>query len=177
MAATPVTRVWYATAGKSYLEARYNYDAEAGIGLSAGKQWGGTTATGWEWTATPTAGVIAGRCQGYSLGANLGLRYTGWTFSSAAQLTPAKGEGYAYSWSELGRYLGKAACVGAALQQDCRFHSGCTLSPGVTAQFSIAGWTLPIYVFNPFDKHVWLLMGVTREWVLHKSNANHKNAP
>jgi len=176
-ATAPVTRVWYATAGKSYLEARYNYDAEAGIGLSAGKQWKGSTAKGWEWTATPTAGVVTGRCQGFSLGANLGLLYKGWTFSSATQLTPAKGEGYAYNWTELGRSFGDNVYFGAALQQDCRFHSGSTFSPGITGQISAAGWTFPIYVFSPFDKRIWLLMGVTREWVLHKSNANKKNAP
>ncbi|HVU94221.1 MAG TPA: hypothetical protein VHE34_03315 [Puia sp.] len=177
LAAAPVTRVWYATAGKSYIEARYNYDAEENIGLSAGKQFGGTNAKGWYWTVTPTAGIVTGSCQGFSLGANLGLRYKNWNFSSAAQFTPAKGEGYACSWSELGRPLGNNAYLGAALQQDCRTGSGCTLSPGLTAQLSVAGWTVPLYVFNPFDKRVLLLMGVTREWVLQKSNANQKNAP
>ena len=177
MATAPVTRVWYATAGKSYIEARYNYDAGEGIGLSAGKQWGGATAKGWEWTVTPTAGLVTGRCQGFSLGANIGLRYKNWSFSSASQVTPAKGEGYAYSWSELGRSLNTNAYFGAALQQDCRSHSGCTFSPGLTGQLSVANWTFPLYVFNPFDKRVWLLMGVTREWVLHKSNVNRKNSP
>lgn len=177
MAAAPVTRIWYATAGKSYLEARYNYDAEKGIGLSAGKQLGGATAKGWDWTVTPTAGIVTGHCQGFSLGANLGLRYKAWNFSSATQLTPAKSEGYAYGWSELGRSLGNNLYLGAALQQDCRFGSGCTFNPGVTGQLTVAGWTVPLYIFNPFGKHVWLLMGVTREWVLHNSNANQKNAP
>ena len=121
--------------------------------------------------------MVTGPCQGFSLGANFGLRYHNWNFSSAMQLTAAKAEGYGYTWSELGRSFGNKAYMGAALQQDCRSGSACRLSPGVTAQLSVAGWTIPIYVFNPFDKHAWLLVGVTREWVLHKSNINQKSPP
>lgn len=147
---------------------RYNYDAEGCIGLSAGHRFG-VTATDEKrltWTVTPTVGITAGREQGYGLGANLGFSLRGWSFSSSVQVSPAR---YSYSWSELGVSLSSHVYLGAAIQQDGRSGSACVLSPGLTMQLSMAGWSLPVYVFNPFDKHVWLLVGLTREWVLHKS--------
>lgn len=176
LAMMPVTRVYYATTGKGYVEARYNYDAAETVGLSIGKQFGKEQPKDLDWTLTPTAGVVAGKNQGASLGLNSNLQFHDWSFSNSTQFTPMKKDAYFYSWSELGRSFGRKGYFGAALQQDCRSGASCSLSPGITGRLSIAGWTFPLYIFNPFDKRVWLLMGITREWVLNKGIDHPKNS-
>lgn len=177
-AAAPVTRVYFETATKNYVEARYNYDAEGCFGISAGRRFESNRAgnKALAWTLTPTVGLVTGNCQGFSLGANFGVRFHAWNFSSAVQFTPAKTEGYGYSWSEAGRSFGDKIYLGVALQQDWRFTSACRWSPGLTAQLSLGSWTLPVYIFNPFEKGVWLLAGLTREWVLHKKPDHPKKS-
>jgi hypothetical protein len=172
--AAPVTRVYYQGNGKGYVEARYNYDAERTAGLSVGRSFDAPAGKALAWTLTPTIGWMAGDCHGLSLGANVSVEYKGWDLSTAAQVSPAKQTGYWYSWSEVGRPVGNRLYVGVALQQDCRFGAGCTLTPGIQGRLLLAQWTFPVYIFNPLNNGAWLLAGVTREWTGQKKIADHK---
>jgi hypothetical protein len=178
-ATTPVTRVFYQGSGREYVEARYNYDTEGSLGISLGRTFSVTIKDrkDMSWSVTPTIGVIAGRCQGVSFGTNFTGEYQSWSFSTSIQAAPMRTAAYAYSWSELGRSFGNRFYLGAAIQQDCRSGSTCLLSPGITGQLMMGAWTFPVYVFNPVDKRVWLLLGIVREWTLHKTFDHHEKPP
>jgi hypothetical protein len=171
--------VFYQSRGREYVEARYNYDAEGSLGISLGKTFTTTTkdANTLSGSVTPTIGMIAGRCQGVSVGTNFSGGYKAWSFSTSIQAAPLHTRSYAYSWSELGRSFGDKLYLGGALQQDCRSGSACLFTPGITGQWAMGAWTFPVYIFNPLDKRVWLLLGIVHEWTFHKNFDHHEKPP
>jgi hypothetical protein len=181
-ATTPVTRFYYQQRNNWYVEGRYNYDAVQTAGISAGRSFGNDpdTKKGLAWSVTPTVGWMTGRSHGTSIGTNLALDYHGFYFSSTLQASaaPAKDGGYWYNWAEIGKHTGSSLVLGIALLQDCRYGSGCTITPGIEGQFLYHEWSFPVYIFNPLDNRVWLLLGVTREWGLYNRKiANLKKPP
>jgi hypothetical protein len=180
-ATTPVTRFFYQTNDSWYGELRYNYDAEQTAGIGVGRTFGYDPGTknGAAWAITPTIGWVTGKFNGTSVGTGLTIGYHGFYLSSAWQTGPAaaKDGGYWYNWSEIGRQVGGSVYLGIALMQDCRYGEGCTITPGIEGQFLFHKWAFPLYIFNPQNNRVWLLLGVTREWGLHKKIANHKKPP
>src|SRR6267142_4850980 len=172
-------RFYYRNNSGFYADLRYNYEAERTAGVSLGRSFRGDAGarSDWAWSVTPTVGWMTGIFRGLSLGTHFSLDHGQWSFSSMVQVSPAKDDGYGYSWSEVGRSFGSRFYLGGALQQDCRFGSGCVFTPGVQGQLLLGEWTFPVYCFVSSGTGAWFLFGVTREWGLRKKLVNLQNTP
>jgi len=114
------------------------------------------------YSITPLAGLVTGRFNGGSVGANVALDYKKISFSSQSQYTFSienRATNFTYSWSDLTYQFKGWAAAGASLQQTRgQFEKG-ILVKGVYKNLS-----MPLYVFNPTSPERYFVVGLNLEW-------------
>lgn len=147
-----------------YAEARYGYEAQNTISLCIGKSYsGGNRLT---WTITPLVGGAAGKFLGASAGVNAEFKYKKTSFSSQAQYSLSanhSNQSFLYSWSDISQQIYSWWYAGISLQHTCgnQFHK---LETGILTGFELHNCTIPIYLFSPYNKNRYLVVGLNLTW-------------
>jgi hypothetical protein len=152
--------VGYCTPGNWYFEARGNYEAINSASLYFGKTFKKKASI--SYSVTPIAGLVMGRLNGGSVGANLALDYKKISFSSQSQYTFSienRATNFTYSWSDLTYQLKGWLAAGISLQQTRGLSEKGILVKGVYKNLSI-----PLYVFNPTASERYFVLGLNVEW-------------
>jgi hypothetical protein len=157
----------YTTAKNWYGEVRYNYEDINTVSVYAGK----TFSSGddeWSYSATPMIGGLMGTMQGGAAGANIDVSYGKLFFSTQSQYAFSmrdKMNKYFFSWSEIGVEALPWLYGGLALQQTNPYREKGAMEGGCTIGLMIKNWTIPLYIFNPFEnENKFFIVGVNWEW-------------
>jgi hypothetical protein len=152
--------VGFNTTGNWYIETRVNYEATNSVSLYLGKTFKKKALI--SYSITPLVGLVAGRFDGGSVGANVSLDYKKISFSSQPQYTFSvanRATNFTYSWSDLTYQLKGWVAAGVSLQQTRgQFEKG-LLVKGVYKNLS-----MPLYVFNPASPERYFVVGLNLEW-------------
>ena len=169
LSSAQVPRIYYQSPNNWYGEARYNYDAEQSFSIYAGRTF--TRQDTLAYSLTPMAGIVAGKFKGGSAGMNMVLDYRRLSFSSVFEYCfSGKNNSFFFNWSELGYQLTKHLYAGLALQQTCMYNTTTVWEPGLQLGLSFGKWVFPVYAFNPGNSKKYFVLGITREWELHKQH-------
>ena len=151
-----------------YAELRYNYEDVKTVSFYSGK----TFYTGKERQISiiPMIGISTGTFTGISAAckaeAEEGLFFFSTEFQYSKDLKNADGS-FMFSWSEAGVSVFEVGFAGLAMQTT--FQKGDSIiEPGLVAGFSAGRVTVPLYLFNPFDKGKWFLLGINYEFQIKK---------
>lgn len=150
----------YCTPGNWYFEARGNYEAINSASLYFGKAFKKKALI--SYSIIPIAGLVLGRFNGGSVGANVVLDYNKLSFSSQSQYTFSVenvAANFPYSWSDLTYQLKKWMSAGVSLQQTRGLFEKGILVSGTYKNLSI-----PLYVFNPATSERYFVLGLNVEW-------------
>jgi len=152
--------VGFSTTNNWYVETRVNYEATNSVSLYMGKTFKKKAVI--SYSITPLAGLVAGRFNGGSVGANVTVDYKKISFSSQSQYTFSvenRTTNFTYSWSDLTYQLKGWVGAGVSLQQTRgQFEKG-ILVKGVYKNLS-----MPLYVFNPAASNRYFVVGLNLEW-------------
>jgi len=166
---TPVTvpMAHYTSSKKWYGEVRYNYEDINTVSVYAGKKFS-VEENEWSYSATPMVGGLMGAMQGAAAGANIDVSYGKLYFSSQSQYAFSMRDRmnkYFFSWSEVGFEALPWLYGGLALQQTNPYREKGVMDGGCTIGLTIKNWTIPLYVFNPFENESkFFIVGVNWEW-------------
>ena len=152
--------VGFYTPGNWYAEARINYEATNTVSLYIGKTFKKKALV--SYSITPLAGLVSGRFNGGSVGANATVDYKKISFSSQSQYTFSaenQATNFTYSWSDLTYQLKKWVGAGLSLQQTGRQFEKGILVKGVYKNLS-----MPLYFFNPTASNRYFIVGLSLEW-------------
>ncbi len=151
-----------------YAELRYNYEDLKTVSFYSGK----TFYAGKEKqiSITPMIGVSSGTFTGVSAAckaeAETGLFFFSTEFQFSKEIKNADGS-FIFSWSEAGISVFESGFAGLAMQTT--FQNGDRLiEPGLVAGFSAGRVTVPLYLFNPFEKGKWFLLGINYEFQIKR---------
>jgi hypothetical protein len=152
--------VSYSTPGNWYFEARGNYEAVNSVSLYFGKAF--TKSALISYSIIPIAGLVMGKFNGGSVGANITLDYKKISFSSQSQYTFSvrnRATNFTYSWSDLTYQLKQWMSAGVSFQQTGKIFEKGILVRGIYKNLSI-----PLYVFNPAASERYFVLGLNVEW-------------
>lgn len=152
--------VGYHTPDNWYIEARGNYEAINSASLYFGKPFKKTALI--SYSIIPIAGLVIGRFNGGSVGANVVLDYKKISFTSQSQYTFSienRATNFTYSWSDLTYQLKEWVSAGVSLQQTRGIFEKGILLRGTYKNFSI-----PLYIFNPATSERYFVLGLSVEW-------------
>ena len=115
-------------------------------------------------------GVSAGTFTGVSAAckaeAETGLFFFSTEFQFSKEIKNADGS-FIFSWSEAGISVFESGFAGLAMQTT--FQNGDRLiEPGLVTGFSAGRVTVPLYLFNPFEKGKWFLLGINYEFQIKR---------
>lgn len=151
-----------------YAELRYNYEDVKTVSFYSGK----TFFSGKERqiSITPMAGLAVGEFTGISAAckaeAETGILFFSTEFQYSRDFKNADGS-FMFSWSEAGVSFLDYGFAGLAMQTT--FQKGASfIEPGVVAGFSAGRVTVPLYLFNPFCKEKWFLLGINYEFQIKR---------
>lgn len=151
-----------------YAELRYNYEETGALSLFAGRSFsGGKSIT---YTMTPMIGFSTGGFTGISVALNTDIEWKDFYLSSQTQYSRDMNkneDNFFFNWSELGYSINEYFFTGIAAQYT-RDHSGEEFHPGVIAGLSIKDFSFPLYVFNPFLRGQYFILGVSYEYSFKK---------
>ncbi|WP_295675106.1 hypothetical protein [uncultured Mucilaginibacter sp.] len=150
----------YCTPGNWYIEARGNYEAINSGSLYFGKTFKKEALM--SYSVTPMAGLVIGKFNGGSVGANITLDYKKLSFSSQSQYTFSienQAGNFTYSWSDLTYQLKVWVAAGVSLQQ-----TGGLLEKGILVRYIYKNFSIPLYVFNPATSARHFVLGLDIEW-------------
>lgn len=157
--------VHYTGSKKFYAEARYNYEDINTASVYAGRSFKGGKKTAF--TITPMAGVVFGKYNGVSAGANSEIDIAGFNFCSQLQYTvniKNNMENFFYNWAEVSHTFLKKMYGGISIQQTMLHKTQLVNEAGLLLGFSAGKITIPLYVFNPFSKQKTVTLGLIVEW-------------
>jgi len=158
----------FQTKNNWYTELRYNYEEAETISLFAGKTFeGGNKLT---YTLTPMTGFSSGRFTGVSIGANTEAEWKNFYLSAQSQYSIATKNNipsFFFNWSEVGYNISDHVYAGVAMQYTHQEKAG-YFEPGLVAGISFKKVSVPVYVFNPFSKGCYFILGLNYEYNLSK---------
>jgi len=167
---TIVPKVYYQSRDNWYGEVRYNYEELQTISLIAGKMFSHKKI--FSYSVTPVAGIVLGRLNGGTLGANINMKYKSLFFSSESQYTfsvEKRTENFFFNWSEFGYQFTNLVYAGLALQITHPYEIKNNWEPGVMMGLTYKSWTFPLYAFNPASNNRNFVLGINWEWKHVKS--------
>ncbi|HEY4324237.1 MAG TPA: hypothetical protein VGN20_09630 [Mucilaginibacter sp.] len=147
-----------------YIEGRYNYDAINAVSAYLGKSFEKTGL--FSYSITPVAGLVGGRFNGGSVGANIALNCIGLSLSSQSQYTFSiqnKATNFIYSLSDL-TYHFKIISAGVSLQQTAIYQAGATFEKGILIRAEFEKFSFPLYIFNPSTSERYIMLGLVIQW-------------
>ncbi len=155
-----VPGVGYCTTGNWYVEARANYEAINSVSVYLGKTFKKKALI--SYSITPLAGLVGGRFNGCSVGANVEMDYKKISLSSQSQYTFSienRATNFTYSWSDLTYQLKKWVSTGVSLQQ-----TRGQFEKGILVRGTYKNLSIPLYVFNPTKSERYFVLGLNVEW-------------
>lgn len=144
-----------------YMEGRYNYDAINAVSAYLGKTFGKKALM--SYSITPIAGLIGGRFNGGSVGANVALDCKGLSFASQSQYTFSvqdRATNYIYSLSDLTYHFREFLSAGVSLQQTALYQAGATFEKGILIRAEFKKFSFPLYIFNPSTNARYFMFGL-----------------
>ena len=156
------------TSNNWYGEIRYNYEDARTFSLYAGKTFSGGKVV--EYSITPMAGYSTGAFTGLSLAVNTEAEWKAFYFSSQSQYsisTKTKEDNFLFSWSELGYSITDNFFTGFTAQYTrtiCQTY----LEPGIVMGVRFKNVEIPFYVFKPFRRERYFVLGLSYEFNLGK---------
>lgn len=151
-----------------YAEMRYSYEEAETISIYAGKTFGGDNAL--HYHITPMAGFSTGRFTGVSFATNAEVNWKKIYFSSQSQYSRSfkiEIPDFFFSWAELG-YNISAHFFGGLAMQYTRQKGFIDFEPGFVAGVNIKNISFPFYVFSPFGRDGYFVLGLNYEYNLKK---------
>lgn len=156
-----------------YAELRHNYEDAETFSLYAGKTFRhGNEA---EFTITPLLGYAVGKFTGPSLALNMDIEWRGLFFCSQNQYSlsaKSREESFFFSWAETGYSFSDAFFTGITLQYT-RLNGKNITEPGFLAGLSFRDISFPCYLFKPFHRDRYFVLGLNYEFNL-KRKASRK---
>jgi hypothetical protein len=152
-----------------YMEGRYNYDAINAVSAYLGKTFGKKALI--SYSITPIAGLIGGKFNGGSIGANVAFDCKGLSFSSQSQYTLSvqdRATNYIYSLSDLTYHFGGFLSAGVSLQQTALYRAGATFEKGILIRTELKRFSFPLYIFNPSTSERHFMFGLIIQWSVEK---------
>jgi hypothetical protein len=153
-----------------YTELRYNYEDAETVSLFAGKTIeGGNKIT---YTLTPMAGFSIGLFTGVSAGINTEAEWGSFYLSAQSQYSIATKKdisSFFFNWSELGYSISDHVFAGVAMQYTHQEKEG-FFEPGLVAGINLKKVSFPIYLFNPFNRSYYFIIGLNYEYNLSRKN-------
>jgi hypothetical protein len=144
-----------------YIEGRYNYDAINAVSAYLGKTFEKKALI--SYSITPIAGLIGGRFNGGSAGANITLDCKGLSFASQSQYTfsiQSKAANFVYSLSDLTYHFGGFLSAGVSLQQTALYQAAATFEKGILIRVELKKFSFPLYIFNPSTNERYVMFGL-----------------
>jgi hypothetical protein len=163
------------TKNKWYAELRYNYEDVKTLSFYAGKTFSGGKAI--EYSITPLLGYCVGRFRGLSFAANAEAGWKNFYLSTQAQYSLSSGsedESFFFSWSEVGYNFSPHFFSGIALQYT-RLTGENDFKPGFLAGLSYKNISFPCYVFGPFHRDRYFVLGFNYEFYLKRQSAAYNH--
>jgi hypothetical protein len=151
-----------------YAEFRYNYEDKKTFSLYAGKIFTGGKAL--EYTITPLLGYSVGRFNGLSFATNAEAEWKDFFISTQTQYSlsvKTKEESFFFTWSEAGYEISPHFFTGLAIQYT-RLSGQNDFEPGLLAGLSFKNISFPCYVFGPFHRDRYFVLGLNYELNLTK---------
>lgn len=146
-------------------EARYNYEDKQTASLFAGKTFTGDHKV--SWSLAPMLGVSVGRFKGLSTALNIDLEYNDFYLSAQTQYSRSvtrNNDYFLYSWSEIGYQTCSWLYTGISVQQTQDLASGKLMEPGMLVGLTCKGFSIPVYLFNPFVRDKYFIVGLSYSW-------------
>lgn len=167
-AAVFVPMLHFETKNNWYAEVRYNYEDVKTASLFGGKMFSGGRSL--SYTLTPMIGFSVGNFTGVSLGTNVDLEWKNFFLTAQSQFSKATknlSTDFFFNWSELGYSIGDHLFAGVAIQYTAE-PGAQYFEPGLLAGFSFKNVSIPFYVFSPFAKDRYFVLGLNVEYNLKK---------
>jgi hypothetical protein len=147
-----------------YAELRHNYEDVNTVSLFAGKAFtGGNEVT---FSIIPLLGYSIGKFCGPSLALNTETEWKKLFFSSQNQYsisTKVKKESFFFTWTEAGYSISEWLFTGITLQYT-RLSAQNIFEPGLLAGLSFKNVSFPCYIFNPFQRKHYFVLGLNYEF-------------
>ena len=156
-----------------YIEGRYNYDAINAVSAYLGKTFEKKALI--SYSITPMAGLIGGRLNGGSVGANVAFDCKGLSFASQSQYTISvqnKATNFIYSLSELTYHFREFLSAGVSLQQTAIYRAGGTPEKGILIRAELKKFSFPLYIFNPSTNERYFMFGMVIQLSDEKKTEN-----
>lgn len=154
----------YQAKNGAYAELRYNYEDVQTLSLFGGKTISGGKSL--QYSITPLIGFSAGNFTGVSLAANAEIDWKSFYISSQTQYSIATKQNIAdflFSWSELGYNISSKFFGGLAIQYTRQTDIN-DIEPGFVAGINLKNFSIPCYVFNPFNPDRYFVVGLNFEF-------------
>jgi hypothetical protein len=154
-----------------YAELRHNYEDAETFSLYAGKTF--RSGNEFEFSITPLLGYAVGKFTGPSLALNTDMEWRGLFFSSQNQYSLSarvKEESFFFSWAEVGYSVSDVFFTGITLQYT-RLNKQNTAEPGFLAGLSLNNISFPCYLFKPFQRDRYFVLGLNYEFDLKRKPA------
>ncbi|MBS1513034.1 MAG: hypothetical protein JST86_19515 [Bacteroidetes bacterium] len=148
-----------------YTELRYNYEAERTGSVYMGKSFSGKRK--WEYAITPMAGIVMGNYNGFSLAANMDASCGKMFASMQTQYTingKTADENFFFNWTEVAFQSTRWLYTGASMQQTKVYHAPLQQEYGLLVGFVFGKFTVPVYIFNPFNAARNCIVGINTAW-------------
>jgi hypothetical protein len=161
----------YETKKGMYAELRYNYEDAKTFSVFGGKIISGKSNV---FSVTPMIGFSVGQFTGVSVAANTEADLNKFFISSETQFSIGTKKGisnFLFNWSEIGYTVFPNLFVGLSFQYTLQDGAG-DPEPGLMAGLSFKNFSIPVYVFNPFKKDQFIVLGLNYEYQLKKRKIN-----
>ena len=149
-----------------YAEMRYNYDNDRTGSLYVGKELSGGHQC--SYSITPMIGASIGDFKSVAVANKTELEYKKLFVSIEAQYNQALNKdqsSFFFTWSEAGINFSKCFFTGAAVQYTLQ-QGAEDFEPGIIAGVNFKNISIPIYVFSPFRRNTYLVIGLNYEYNL-----------
>lgn len=159
----------YETTDGLYAEFRYNYEALNTFSMYGGKSFSGGRKL--QFVITPMLGFSAGDFTGISVAANTEAEWSALYFSCQSQYsiaTSPENADFLFNWAELGYMAGAHFFGGLAMQYTVE-QSSYELDPGVVGGVNFRNISIPLYVFKPFSKGRFFILGINFQYNIKKN--------
>lgn len=159
--------VHYETKKGMYAELRYNYEDVKTFSVFGGKVISGKNKA---FSVIPMLGYSVGQFTGISVAAHAEAELNNFFLSSETQYSIGTKKGqsnFLFNWSEIGYTISPNLFAGLSFQYTLQDGTG-DPEPGLMAGLSFKNFSIPLYVFNPFKKDQYIVLGLNYEYQLKK---------
>lgn len=170
-----VPMMHFQTKNNWYAELRYNYEDLQTVSLFAGKTFSGGNA--FEYSLIPMIGYSVGRFSGVSFATTTEASWKNFFIWGQTQYSIGNKKStpdFFFNWSELGYNVSDYFFAGLAMQYTSQ-EGEQYFDPGFVAGLNWKNVSAPFYVFSPFKKSYYFVLGLNYEYNPEKKNKSKKN--